>query len=75
MSLLKGDHALPDGGRAKGVSVTDGAKALSLPIGVSNRQINWRYVGAVGSCHLLAFLAFSAGTVGRNSSHASPPRR
>ena len=59
MILLKGDHALPDGGRAKGVLVTDRAEVLSLPIGVSNRQINWRYAGAVGGCHLLAFLAFS----------------
>ena len=59
MTLVKGDHVLPDGGRANRVLVTDRAKALSLPIGVSNRQINWRYVGAVGSCHLLAFLAFS----------------
>ena len=34
------------------------AEALSLPIGVIHRRINWRYVLAVGTYHLLALLAF-----------------
>ena len=32
--------------------------ALPLPLGASERQINWRYVSAVGTYHLLALLAF-----------------
>ena len=31
---------------------------LARPIGTSGRRINWRYVSAVGSYHLLALLAF-----------------
>jgi fatty-acid desaturase len=34
------------------------AESLSLPIGASHRQINWRYVWAVGTYHVLACLAF-----------------
>jgi hypothetical protein len=30
------------------------AEALPRPIGVTGRKINWRYVVAVGSYHLLA---------------------
>ncbi len=33
------------------------AEALSHPIGVAGRLVNWRYVAAVGSYHLLALLA------------------
>jgi len=32
--------------------------ALPLPLGVSERRVNWRYVAAVGTYHLLALLAF-----------------
>jgi hypothetical protein len=32
--------------------------ALPLPLGASERQINWRYVSAVGTYHLLALLTF-----------------
>ena len=32
--------------------------ALPLPLGASERRINWRYVAAVGTYHLLALLAF-----------------
>jgi fatty-acid desaturase len=32
--------------------------ALPLPLGACDRRINWRYVGAVGTYHLLALLAF-----------------
>jgi fatty-acid desaturase len=35
------------------------AAALSPPIGVFHRRINWRYALAVGSYHLLALLAFA----------------
>ncbi len=38
--------------------VTYPAGALPLPIGASHRRINWRYLSAVGSYHLLALLAF-----------------
>ena len=34
------------------------AAALPLPLGASERLINWRYVAAVGTYHLLALLAF-----------------
>jgi fatty-acid desaturase len=33
------------------------AQSLPLPVGASQRQINWRYASAVGSYHLLALLA------------------
>jgi fatty-acid desaturase len=49
---------MPDGGCAKASLVTDRAAVLPLPIGASDYQINWRYLGAVGGCHLLALLAF-----------------
>jgi fatty-acid desaturase len=39
--------------------VADQLKVLSHPVGVIDQQINWRYVVAVGGCHLLALLAFS----------------
>jgi fatty-acid desaturase len=32
--------------------------ALALPLGACQRQVNWRYVGTVGTYHLLALLAF-----------------
>ncbi|MGB6433636.1 MAG: hypothetical protein WBF59_06325, partial [Bradyrhizobium sp.] len=35
------------------------AAALPLPLGASERLINWRYVAAVGTYHLLALLAFA----------------
>jgi fatty-acid desaturase len=34
------------------------AASLSHPIGVAGRRINWRYVAAVGTYHLLGLLAF-----------------
>ena len=34
------------------------AQSLPLPLGASERRINWRYVAAVGTYHLLALLAF-----------------
>jgi fatty-acid desaturase len=34
------------------------AQALPLPIGTSERRINWRYASTVGIHHLLALLAF-----------------
>jgi len=42
-------------------AVTVGAPAdaaLPLPLGASQRQVNWRYVAAVGTYHLLALAAF-----------------
>jgi fatty-acid desaturase len=59
MSLLKDDQALPDEGRAEVFFETDRAGTLSLPVGASRQRFNWRYVSAVGGCHLLALLAFS----------------
>ena len=38
--------------------VASQAHALPLPIGASEKRINWRYAFAVGSYHLLALLAF-----------------
>ena len=45
-------------GHADAVGVTRLAGALPLPIGTSQRRINWRYAFAVGSHHLFALLAF-----------------
>jgi stearoyl-CoA desaturase (delta-9 desaturase) len=45
-------------GNAEAGFVASRAQALPLPIGASERRINWRYVFAVGTYHLLAFLAF-----------------
>jgi stearoyl-CoA desaturase (delta-9 desaturase) len=45
-------------GRANAEVVACRALSLPLPIGASQRQINWRYASAVGSYHLLALLAF-----------------
>ncbi len=36
------------------------AQRLPHPVAVSGRQINWRYVSAVGSYHLLGLLAFNS---------------
>jgi stearoyl-CoA desaturase (delta-9 desaturase) len=44
--------------RAEATCAVHRAEPLSLPIGVIHRHINWRYVLAVGSYHLLALLAF-----------------
>jgi fatty-acid desaturase len=43
---------------ADAVFVAPQAQSLPLPLGASARQINWRYVAAVGTHHLLALLAF-----------------
>ena len=44
--------------RARAGSELFKADALPHPIGVAGRRVNWRYVAAVGSYHLLALLAF-----------------
>jgi fatty-acid desaturase len=44
-------------GHAGAATVACRALPLPLPIGASQRQINWRYASAVGSYHLLALLA------------------
>ena len=44
-------------GSAAGVAAAR-AQALPLPIGVSQRRINWRYAFPVGTYHLLVLLAF-----------------
>jgi fatty-acid desaturase len=38
--------------------VVETPSALPLPLGASERRVNWRYVSAVGTYHLLALLAF-----------------
>ena len=38
--------------------VVNQARTLPLPLGASDRRINWRYLAAVGTYHLLALLAF-----------------
>jgi stearoyl-CoA desaturase (delta-9 desaturase) len=38
--------------------VVETPATLPLPLGASERRINWRYVAAVGTYHLLALLAF-----------------
>ncbi len=41
------------------VSLSGSAEAaFPLPLGASGRQVNWRYVAAVGTYHLLALLVF-----------------
>jgi len=45
-------------GNAETGFVSSPAQALSLPIGVSERRINWRYAFPVGTYHVLALLAF-----------------
>ncbi|MGZ5871547.1 MAG: acyl-CoA desaturase [Bradyrhizobium sp.] len=45
-------------GNAETGFVASRARALWLPVGVSERRINWRYAVPVGTCHLLALLAF-----------------
>ena len=45
--------------RAHGGSSDYRPKALSHSAGVINQHRNWRYVGAVGGCHLLSLLAVS----------------
>jgi fatty-acid desaturase len=38
--------------------VASDESALPLPLGASQRHVNWRYVAAVGTYHVLALLAF-----------------
>ena len=38
--------------------VVETPATLPLPLGASERRVNWRYVSAVGTYHLLALLAF-----------------
>jgi hypothetical protein len=52
-------------GNAETGFVATPAQALPLPIGASERRINWRYAFAVGTYHLLALLAFVPGFTAR----------